>query len=254
MACSMQRGTKITDISPEVFMLIVDHLLLPVTADDGDYIDTLDFACLRLSSRGVRQLCDAVVRRLGLHLCSSNETEHLLRRFSSATTVLSPVYLAQPLACLQDVDVIWAAMACTRKPTLVHRIVVKSFTIYCCVRITRICSTRFKSQAATWQGLGLPVVFTLTAFMSPTIRCRCANAGAAADLQIGAGSPAAAHRPAQPAPTVPAFLLFHDLPIVLHDVDYCIIPDRQPSWSPSETPAVLGRWATSSVQKWEREV
>ena len=81
-------------------MLIVDHLLLTVTADYSDYIDTLDFACLRLSSRGVRQLCDAVVRRLDLHLCSSTETEHLLRRFTSVTTVLSPLYLAQPLACL----------------------------------------------------------------------------------------------------------------------------------------------------------
>lgn len=87
-------------------MLIVDHLLLPVTADDSDYIDTLDFACLRLSSRGVRQLCDAVVRRLDLHLCSSTETQHLLRRFTSATTVLSLWCLPQPLAGLHaDADV-----------------------------------------------------------------------------------------------------------------------------------------------------
>ena len=116
----MQRGTKITDIPPEVFTLIVDHLLLPTTTDDdGGYNDTLDFTCLRLSNRGVRQLCDAVVRRLDLHLCSSTKTEHLLQRFTGATTVLSLLCLVQPLACLHaEVDVL-GCLGLSQRPTLV---------------------------------------------------------------------------------------------------------------------------------------
>ena len=72
----------ITDLSPEVFTLIVDRLL--PTSEDGSRTDALDFACLRLSSRGVRQLCDAAVRRLDLRHCGSDEMQALLRRFSGA--------------------------------------------------------------------------------------------------------------------------------------------------------------------------
>lgn len=74
----MKQSSKITDLSPEIFMLIVDQLL-PVP-EHGELTDALDFACLRLSSRGVRQLCDAAVRRLDMRHRSSHEMHHLLRR------------------------------------------------------------------------------------------------------------------------------------------------------------------------------
>jgi hypothetical protein len=78
----MEHGAVITDLSPEVFTLIVDRLL-PVS-EDGSRTDALDFACLRLSSRGVRQLCDAAVRRLDLRHRSSDEMQALLHRFTGA--------------------------------------------------------------------------------------------------------------------------------------------------------------------------
>jgi hypothetical protein len=83
----MKRGAEITDLSPEVFMLIVDRLL-PMS-EDGERADALDFACLRLSSRGVRQLCDAAVRRLDLRHRSRHETQYLLRRFTGVETEYS---------------------------------------------------------------------------------------------------------------------------------------------------------------------
>ena len=85
--CSMQHGAKITDLSPEVFALIGDQLL-PISKD-GSRTDALDFACLRLSSRGVRALCDAAVRRLDLRHRSSDEMQALLHRFTG--TVLTGV-------------------------------------------------------------------------------------------------------------------------------------------------------------------
>ena len=78
----MEHGAVITDLSLEVFTLIVDQLL-PVS-EDGTRTDALDFACLRLSSRGVRQLCDAAVRRLDLRHRSSDEMQALLHRFTGA--------------------------------------------------------------------------------------------------------------------------------------------------------------------------
>ena len=87
----------ITDLSPEVFTLIVDRLL-PITEDAvvalpnwqqetyGSRSDALDFACLRLSSRGVRQLCDAAVRRLDLCHCSGDDIQALLHRFTGASS------------------------------------------------------------------------------------------------------------------------------------------------------------------------
>ena len=78
----MKHGAVITDLSPEVFKLVVDRLL-PIS-EDGGRTDALDFACLRLISRGVRQLCDAAVRRLDLHRCSGDEMQALLHRFTGA--------------------------------------------------------------------------------------------------------------------------------------------------------------------------
>ena len=72
----------ITDLPSEVFTLIVDRLL-PIR-EDGRLPDPLDFACLRLSSRGVRVLCDAAVRRLELRDCSGAQVQHLLQRFTGA--------------------------------------------------------------------------------------------------------------------------------------------------------------------------
>ena len=77
---SMHRGDRITDVPPEVFTLIVDRLL-PISKD-GSRTDALDFACLRLSSQGVLQLCDAAVRRLDLRHRSSSEMQALLHRFT----------------------------------------------------------------------------------------------------------------------------------------------------------------------------
>jgi hypothetical protein len=65
----MKHGAVITDLSPEVFTLVVDQLL-PIS-EDGTRTDAMDFACLRLSSRGVRALCDAAVRWLDLRHRSS---------------------------------------------------------------------------------------------------------------------------------------------------------------------------------------
>ena len=79
----MKRGASITDLPPDVFTLIVDQLL-PVMGD-GKRPDALDFACLRLSSRGMRSLCDASVRRLNLRNCSGDQLRHLLRRFTRRT-------------------------------------------------------------------------------------------------------------------------------------------------------------------------
>ena len=82
MTDRMEDGAVITDLSPEVFTLIVDRLL-PVS-EDGSRTEALDFACLRLSSRGLCRLCDTAVRRLDLRHCSSNEMQTLLHRFSGA--------------------------------------------------------------------------------------------------------------------------------------------------------------------------
>jgi hypothetical protein len=79
----MEPGTAITDLSPEVFTLIVDRLL-PISKHGSRRTDALDFACLRLSSRGVRQLCDAAVRRLDLRHCGSDDVQALLHRFTGA--------------------------------------------------------------------------------------------------------------------------------------------------------------------------
>ena len=76
----MKRGASITDQPPDVFMLIVDQLL-PIF-EDGALADPLNFACLRLSSRGVRTLCDAAVRTLDLCNRNGDEMRHLLQRFS----------------------------------------------------------------------------------------------------------------------------------------------------------------------------
>ena len=73
-------------LSPEVvFKLIVDRLLPTPEAPtrleywrDSSRNDPLDFACLRLSSRGVRALCDAAVRRLDIRNCSSDQMQALL--------------------------------------------------------------------------------------------------------------------------------------------------------------------------------
>ena len=77
-------GTMITDLSPDVFTLVVDRLL-PIS-DDGSRTDALDFACLRLSSSGVRTLCDAAVRRLDLRHRSSDEMQAVLHRFTGAVS------------------------------------------------------------------------------------------------------------------------------------------------------------------------
>lgn len=77
---SMKHGATITDLSLDLFTLVV-HRLLPVP-EDGSRTDALDFACLRLSSRGVRQLCDAAVRRLDLRHRSGAEMQALLHRFT----------------------------------------------------------------------------------------------------------------------------------------------------------------------------
>jgi hypothetical protein len=82
MSAEMKQGAVITDLSPEVFTLIVDRLL--PKSEDGSRTDALDFACLRLSSRGVRALCDAAVRRLDLRHRSSDEMQALLHRFTGA--------------------------------------------------------------------------------------------------------------------------------------------------------------------------
>ena len=84
----MKHDAGIADLSPEVFTLIVDQLL-PVS-EDGTRTDPLDFACLRLSSRGVRQLCDAAVRRLDLRHRSSAEMQALLHRFTGAVILSMP--------------------------------------------------------------------------------------------------------------------------------------------------------------------
>ena len=84
---SMHRGSGVTDLPPDVFTLIVD-LLLP-TSGDGKRADQLDFACLRLSSRGVRSLCDAAVRRLDLRHRSSDEMQALLHRFKGTVLLAS---------------------------------------------------------------------------------------------------------------------------------------------------------------------
>ena len=77
---SMKHGACITDLPPDLFTQIVDQLL-PVL-EHGSRTDALDFACLRLSCRGVRSLCDAAVRRLDLHHRSGDEMQHLLQRFA----------------------------------------------------------------------------------------------------------------------------------------------------------------------------
>lgn len=82
MLARMKQDSAITDLPPGVFKLIVDRLL-PIP-EVGKHADALDFACLRLSSRWVRQLCDAAVRRLDLRNCSSDEMQALLRRFTGA--------------------------------------------------------------------------------------------------------------------------------------------------------------------------
>lgn len=76
---SMKHGASIINLPPDLFALIVDQLL-PVL-EDGRRPDALDFACLRLSSRGMRQLCDASVRSLDLRHCSGDEMRQLLRQF-----------------------------------------------------------------------------------------------------------------------------------------------------------------------------
>ena len=75
----MKRGASITDLPPDVFTLIVDQLL-PIF-EDGALADPLNLACLRLSSRGVRTLCDAAVRTLDLCNRNGDEMRHLLQRF-----------------------------------------------------------------------------------------------------------------------------------------------------------------------------
>jgi hypothetical protein len=75
----MKHGASIINLPPDLFTLTVDQLL-PVSGD-GSRPDALDFACLRLSSRGMRQLYDASVRRLDLRSCSGTEMRQLLRRF-----------------------------------------------------------------------------------------------------------------------------------------------------------------------------
>ena len=78
----MRQGAAITDLPPGVFKLIVDRLL--PTPEVGNRTDAQDFACQRLSSPGVRLLCDPAVRRLDLRHCSTNEMQALLRRFTGA--------------------------------------------------------------------------------------------------------------------------------------------------------------------------
>lgn len=94
----MKRGASITDLPPEVFILIVDQLL-PIF-EDGRPADPLDFACLRLSSRGVQTLCDAAVRRLELRNCSGAQMQHLLQRF--AGTAPSDTWPFCHISKLQD--------------------------------------------------------------------------------------------------------------------------------------------------------
>ena len=81
----MHPGNRLTHSPPEVFTLIVDQLL-PIF-EDGRSADPLDFACLRLSSRGVQTLCDAAVRRLELRNCSGAQMQHLLQRFTGTSTL-----------------------------------------------------------------------------------------------------------------------------------------------------------------------
>jgi hypothetical protein len=75
----MKHGTRITDLPSDVFGLVVDRLL-SVYWEDGRHTD---FACLRLSSRGMHQLSSyAALRRLDLHNCSGDDMQHLLGRFT----------------------------------------------------------------------------------------------------------------------------------------------------------------------------
>jgi hypothetical protein len=78
----MRAGNGITDLPPEICTHLVDQLL--TISDDTKQADPLNFACLRLSSREVRTLCDAAVRRLDLHNRSGQEMRHLLQRFTGA--------------------------------------------------------------------------------------------------------------------------------------------------------------------------
>jgi hypothetical protein len=80
VVASMHPDRSITDLPPDVFMLIVDRLL--PSFENGSLADPLNFAYLRLSSRGVRTLCDAAVRRLDLCNRTGDEMRHLLQRFS----------------------------------------------------------------------------------------------------------------------------------------------------------------------------
>jgi hypothetical protein len=84
VAARMKHGAVINDLSPEVFKLIVDRLS-PVS-EDGSRTEALDFACLRLTSRGLCRLCDAAVRRLDLRHCSSDEMRALIHRFTDAVS------------------------------------------------------------------------------------------------------------------------------------------------------------------------
>ena len=158
--------------------------LLPVS-EDGSRTEALDFACLRLSSPGVRQLCDAAVRRLDLRTCSSNEMQALLRRFTGAA-------FANCHFCLSRL-IEYALM--------LH---VPSDDAQSCLRHG---SYTLATLQATEPHRRHHIECTM---FFPTIRHR--SAGAAAVLRLvgrAAITAAAAHRPAQPPAAVRILLATH---------------------------------------------
>jgi hypothetical protein len=183
VAARMKHRAAITDLSPEVFTLIVDRLL-PVS-EDGSRTEALDFACLRLSSRGFCRLCDAAVRRLDLRHCSSEEMQTLLRRFSGAAFSSCDLCLSRLIenALMLHVQMMRSPVCNMGHTQLPH-----------CKQLSTIDGTKS------------------TALLLFAYDFRHGSACAAAVLRLGgpaAITAAAAHRPAQPAATVRILLANH---------------------------------------------
>ena len=166
----MQRGASITDLPTDVFTLIADRLL-PISKD-GTLADPLSFACLRLSSRGVRTLCDAAVCRLNPCNCNGDEMRHLLRRFCGRAPSFDTSIVAYQHAfgaCKTKMSCV-AATACAAQSTMLQESFLDCDAAHC-------------------------IMFD----------CRCESAGAAAIVQPGRPAPsvaAAACHPAQPGADV----------------------------------------------------
>jgi hypothetical protein len=81
----MRKSLQLDDLPPEVFRLVADRLLLDEF--DAGASDLTEFACLRLCSPKLRQLCDSSVHWLNLRSRNVPEVRQLLQHFDAAERV-----------------------------------------------------------------------------------------------------------------------------------------------------------------------